>query len=218
MVWIAAGAMLAVILLDVFPEAYQQIGPVGLFAAAGSGYLLLWTVSRTVFHVCPSCAIAELGDGSELGVGRGVLLMMIALGIHSALDGIGLVSASTLVGRGDLGLMFGISLHKFPEGLALALLLVGAGMSRLKAFLYSLLVEAFTAIGGIIGLLALPHIKAAYVTAVTAHVAGGFLFLIVSAAGAAQWKAHSGSRTALVLCGSISFLVTAIFLVLVGVG
>ena len=76
--------------------------------------------------------------------------------------------------------------------------------------------QAFTAIGGLLGYLALPHVKPIYVSAVAAHVAGGFLFLIVGAAGAAQWKAHSGSRVSLVVCGSLSFVATAAFLLLLG--
>ena len=218
MVWVAAGAMLAVTLLDVFPEAWHDIGGLWTILAAGSGYLLLWSVSRSVFHVCPSCAIAELGDGSDLGVGRGVLLMMVALGVHSALDGIGLVSATAMSGHSGFGLMLGISLHKFPEGLALALLLVGAGMTRFKAFLMSLLVESFTAIGGLIGYLAVPHVQPYVLSAVAANVAGGFLFLIASTAGAAQWKEHAGSRNSLILAGAASFVVVGAFLLYVGIG
>ena len=210
MVWIAAGAMLAVTAFDVLPEAYETIGLGALLIATLSGFALLWTVSRTLFHVCPSCAIAELGDGSGLGVGRGVLLMLVALGLHSFLDGVGLVAE--VGGHRNLGLLLGISLHKLPEGLALTLLLTGAGLPRWRALAMSFGIEAFTLLGGLMGHFALRQVSPFWPAAIAAHVAGGFLYLIWTTAISARKDALPAPRTTLFFAGGLAFFVVAAFL------
>ena len=210
MVWVAAGAMLGVTLLDVFPEAVGAIGPLPTLVAALSGTVLLGAMSRSFLHVCPSCAIAELGDGSGLGLGRGVTLMLVALGLHSLLDGVGL--ATEIGGHRDLGMLLGISLHKLPEGLALTLLLTGAGLSRWRALAMSLGVEALTVVGGLLGTLALGRVAPVWPAAVAAHVAGGFLFLVWTTANSAKKGSLPAPRATLFLAGGLSFVVTGIFL------
>lgn len=210
MVWIAAGAMLAVVLFDVLPETATAIGPFAASVAALSGVALLWAVSRRVFHVCPSCAIAELGDGSGLGVGRGVALMLVAVAVHSLLDGLGLAAA--VQGHQDLGLLLGMSLHKLPEGLALMLLLAGAGLSRRRALAASLGIEAFTVLGGALGGLVLGHVSAFWPAAISAHVAGGFLYLVWTTTASARRGSAPAPRATLFLAGGLSFTLAGIFL------
>ncbi len=210
MVWVAAGAMLAVVLFDVLPETAQAIGPLSAGLAALSGAALLGVVSRHLFHVCPSCAIAELGDGSGLGVGRGVSLMLVAVAIHSLLDGVGLAAASR--GHQDFGLLVGMSLHKLPEGLALTLLLSGAGLSRGRAFAASLGIEAFTILGGALGGLLLGRVGDFWPAAVSAHVAGGFLYLVWTTTASARRGSAPAPRTTLFLAGGLSFTLVGIFL------
>lgn len=212
MVWIAAGAMLGVLLFDVLPETVEAIGAFPTLAAVLSGIGVLWIVSRSLFHVCPSCAIAEIGDGSGLGVGRGVTLMLVALGIHSLLDGVGLVAE--VGGHRNLGLLLGISLHKLPEGLALTLLLTGAGLSRWRALAMSLGIEGFTVIGGVLGTLILGRVDPFWPAAVAAHVAGGFLFLVWTTATSANRGSASAPRPTLFLAGGASFALVALFLLL----
>ena len=210
MVWIAAGAMLGVTLFDVFPEAIDVIGPASALLAALSGFALLWAMSRSFLHVRPSCAIAELGDGSGLGLGRGVTLMLVALGLHSLLDGVGL--ATEIGGHRDLAMLVGISLHKLPEGLALTLLLTGAGLSRGRALGASLGIEALTVVGGLLGTLALGRVAPFWPAAVAAHVAGGFLFLIWTTATSAKKGSLPAPRATLFLAGGLSFVAVGIFL------
>ncbi len=58
---------------------------------------------------------------------------------------------------------------------------MGAGFTRAKTLLSVAAVEATTVLGGLVGLLALPHILEFWLDAVVAHVGGGFLFLAVHA-------------------------------------
>ena len=59
-------------------------------------------------------------------------MMLVALGLHCAMDGLGIAFGDNLLGHPDVGLVTGISVHKIPEGLALILLLLGAGIERKK--------------------------------------------------------------------------------------
>lgn len=212
MIWIAAGAMLAVTVFEVLPESFVALGWGPGLLATVSGYVMLWAISRYVFDVCPSCALEELQRGPDLAVGRNVLLLMTALGVHSLLDGVGLVAGEGLPGHAHLGLLLGLSLHKLPEGLALTLLLIGAGMSRGRAFALSLVVESFTAIGGGLGLLALHRVEPFWIAAVVANVGGGFLYLIGSTATSARIDHDPQTQKTLYGIGALSFLATSLFL------
>ena len=212
MVWIAAGAMLSVVLFDVLPETAEAIGLLPMVFAALSGVGLLWLVSRRLFHVCPSCAIAELGDGSGLGVGRGVTLMLAAVSVHSLLDGVGLAAAAH--GHRDLGLLIGMSLHKLPEGLALTLLLSGAGLPRGRALLASLGIESCTLFGGALGSFVLGHVGEFWPAAISAHVAGGFLYLVWTTTASARRGSAPAPRATLFFAGGLSFTLVGLFLLL----
>lgn len=210
MVWFAAGVMLAVIGLDIAPETAEAVGWGGAILALASGCLVAWAISRRVFHVCPACAIAEIGDGSGLGLGRGVQLLMIALGAHSLLDGIAI--AGDLEGHMGWGMMVALSVHKFPEGLALMLLLTGAGLSRSRALSISLGIEALTALGAAIAGFAFRHVSPTWPILATAHVAGSFLFLIWTTATSARRGSLPAPRPVLFLAGGVGFAATALFL------
>lgn len=58
---------------------------------------------------------------------------MVARGLHCTVDGLGIAFGDNLLGHPDVGLLAGISVHKVPEGLALILLLLGAGIEYKKA-------------------------------------------------------------------------------------
>ena len=58
------------------------------------------------------------------------------------MDGVAVVVGDAVAGRPNLALLLAVSFHKFPEGLALALLLLGAGYSRRTALLWTLGIES----------------------------------------------------------------------------
>src|ERR1043166_3353173 len=56
---LAAGSLLGVTLLSIFPEALQ-VNPWWLvIVAAATGYALFFFVSKYVHHVCPACAASH---------------------------------------------------------------------------------------------------------------------------------------------------------------
>jgi zinc transporter ZupT len=126
------GTLLAVTLFDVLPDAKHSLGWPMLLLACASGYLLLWLIGKYVYHVCPACAVNELNQPAGRELAKTVTMMMIALGIHCTMDGLGIVFGNNLLGHPDVGLLAGLSLHKVPEGLALILLFLELDLSARK--------------------------------------------------------------------------------------
>ena len=114
----AMGTLLAVTLFDVFPDAKQFLTWPTLLVASASGYLLLWIVGKYVYHVCPACAVNDL-EHANPQLARTATMLMVALGLHCTMDGLGIAFGDNVLGHPDLGLVAGISVHKIPEGLAL---------------------------------------------------------------------------------------------------
>src|SRR5579862_6509520 len=127
MVDAATGALLAVTVCDVLPDAKQLLPWPQFGLAVASGYLMFWLIGKYVYHLCPSCAIAHFDEATMQRLAQSAALLMIALGIHSTMDGIAVVVGDRISRHPNLGVLFAVSLHKLPEGLALALLLIGAG-------------------------------------------------------------------------------------------
>lgn len=184
LVLLAAGGLLLVTLGDVLPEAKEHLGWPEFLGAVASGWGLFWLVSRVVHPICPACAGAALDTGTRERLHKDAILLMVALAIHSTVDGLAVAAGDGVHGRANLPVLLAVSFHKLPEGLALALLLLGAGYRRSAALGWTFAVEATTELGGLLGLGALPSVSPFWLSLVFAHVGGGFLYLVALTAGA----------------------------------
>ena len=180
---LAAGTLLGVTLFSIVPESYNALPLWQLLVALASGYLVFWLVSRYVFHVCPACAASHFDEATTHRFSEIATAMVIALGLHSTMDGLALAlgKESELAGGLDLSLLLAICVHKIPEGLALCALLLAAGLKRATALGWVAAVEATTLLGGAIGLWVAPQVSDLWLDTVIAHVGGGFIFLAVHA-------------------------------------
>ncbi|MFZ0861759.1 MAG: ZIP family metal transporter [Candidatus Sulfotelmatobacter sp.] len=176
----AMGTLLAVTLFDVLPDAKQFLTWPALFLACASGYLFLWAIGKYVYHVCPACAVNDLEQANPQ-LAQTAMMLMVALGLHCTMDGLGIAFGDNLLGHPDVGLVTGISVHKVPEGLALILLLLGAGIERKKAITSALGVESMTIVGGVIGFYLANSTSTFWLGVLFAHVGGGFFYMIASA-------------------------------------
>jgi len=180
LVMAALGALLAVTLFDILPDA-KRILPVGPFVMATlSGAVLFWLVAKYIYPVCPACSSSADLSLPQTQLTRTVVLLAIALGIHSTMDGAAVVIGDTLAHGANMGVFFAVSLHKFPEGLALVLLLIGAGLGRGRALLYTIGIEAATELGAIAALLLVTRLSPMVLGLVFANIGGGFLYLVVT--------------------------------------
>jgi len=180
---LAAGTLLGVTLFSILPESYAAMPAWQLFLAFLSGYLLFYLISKYVFHVCPACAASHFDDATTHRFSEIATAMVIALAVHSTMDGIALAAGheAELSGRIDATLLLAVCTHKVPEGLALGALLLGAGFRRGTTLLWVALVESTTVLGGVLGVWVLPQMTGAWLDAVLAHVGGGFIFLALHA-------------------------------------
>jgi zinc transporter, ZIP family len=180
---LAAGTLLGVTLFSIVPESYAAMSIWQLAAALVSGYAVFFLVSRYVFHVCPACAASHFDEAATHRFSEIATAMVVALGLHSTLDGLALAlgKESGMPGAVDASLLLAICIHKVPEGLALCALLLAAGMSRKTALCWVAAVEATTLLGGAIGLWIAPHVSGVWLDFILAHVGGGFIFLATHA-------------------------------------
>jgi zinc transporter, ZIP family len=180
---LAAGTLLGVTLFSIVPESYAALSLWQLAAALISGYAVFSLVSRYIFHVCPACAASHFDEAATHRFSEIATAMIIALGLHSTLDGLALAlgKESEMAGSVDASLLLAICVHKVPEGLALCALLLAAGLPRMAALGWVAAVEATTLLGGAAGLWAAPQISSIWMDLVLAHVGGGFIFLAVHA-------------------------------------
>ncbi len=180
---LAAGTLLGVTLFSIIPEIYAAISLWQLLLALATGYVVFFLVSRYVFHVCPACAASHFDEATTHRFSEIATAMIIALGLHSTMDGLALALGreSEMSGGVDASLLLAICIHKVPEGLALCALLLAAGLSRTTALIWVAAVEATTLLGGAIGLWAAPQVSSAWLDLILAHVGGGFIFLAIHA-------------------------------------
>ena len=123
----AAGFLVSVAFLDLFPEAVRQTGDQAAVVALGA-YLLVHLTQHTIgkhFHFGEEThEISRIVSTSAL----------IGLLMHTFVDGVA-VSSGVRVGE-TFGLMvfLAIGLHKLPEGLAISSLFMAAGAGKRAAF------------------------------------------------------------------------------------
>jgi zinc transporter ZupT len=175
----AAGTLLGVTLFSIIPETFAEISLGPLLIALASGYILFLLISRYVFHVCPACAASHFDEATTHRFSEIASAMVIALGLHSTMDGLALALGreTHLAGGVDASLLLAICIHKVPEGLALCALLLASGLRRSVALGWVAAVEATTILGGVLGLWVSPHISVVWLYLILAHVGGGFIFL-----------------------------------------
>jgi zinc transporter ZupT len=179
----AAGTLLGVTLFAILPEGLQDSGAWPVVAAAATGYLLFFFISKHVHHVCPACAASHFDADATRHFSEIATALIVALAIHSTTDGLalGIQQEAPSTDATKWSLFSALCIHKLPEGLALGSLLIGAGMRRSTALGWVAAVEATTLLGGVIGMLWLDKVSTFWLGLIMAHVGGGFLYLATHA-------------------------------------
>jgi len=179
---LAAGTLLGVTVFSILPESWETMNWWELALAFGSGYVVFWFISKYVYHVCPACAASHFDEATTHRFSEIASALVIALAIHSTMDGVALVAGheagghphgQAMAARLDLSLLLAVCVHKVPEGLALGALLMGAGFQRAKTVVWVAAVESTTLLGGVLGVFFLRDISAFWLAAVLAHAGGG---------------------------------------------
>lgn len=215
LVSLAAGALLAVTALHIIPETFEMLG--GPFAAIGlaAGTLLFAGIGKYVYFLCPACAASVTEHGS--GYLRLGILLMVALGIHSTVDGLAIAAGCTVEAASGLVILFAVSYHKVPEGLALVSIARLAGYSRAKALMITILIEMTTAFGAFIGIIFLRGVSEVWLGVTLALVAGSFIYTVGFALLREMYAHEKMSILVYVILGMISILGVGIALQVFGI-
>jgi zinc transporter ZupT len=205
---LAAGALLSVVILDIIPETIELVGLLETAGAILLGYATFYLIGKYIYHICPACAATH-----KESMFRVTILMVVALSLHSFMDGIAIaVGHETGASLGYI-IFFAVAYHKFPEGLALASVAVSSGYSRKKAVGITMLVEASTTLtGGFIGALALAGSAPIWYGFVLGHVGGGFAYLIIHALLGEMIKHEKRSTSFFATLGFVSLSIIGLII------
>ncbi|HEX8944843.1 MAG TPA: ZIP family metal transporter [Gemmatimonadaceae bacterium] len=136
----AAGFLISVSVVDLFPESIAVAGPIAP-AVVLLAYVLVHLTQHTIgrhFHFGEEThSVSELVSISAL----------IGLLMHTFVDGVAVASGLRVGPRLGALVFVAILLHKFPEGLAISSLFLAAGAGRGKAILAAAALGATTIAG-----------------------------------------------------------------------
>jgi ZIP family zinc transporter/zinc and cadmium transporter len=124
----AAGFMIAVALIDLFPEALARGGHSAALVALG-GYLAVHITQHVIgthFH---------FGEETHDVSGAVSVAALVGLLLHTFVDGVAVASGVDVGGAVGALVFLAVILHKVPEGLAISSLFLAAGQGRRRALL-----------------------------------------------------------------------------------
>lgn len=170
------GILMGVALFWVLPEMAVSLQWPWATAWVGLGFGILWAIDRYVHPVCPVCSPSHDHEGCETRLHGFAAPLLLALALHSALDGWSLAAAG-----GDVHLsgafLTGIAAHKLPEGLALGVIARAALGSRAGAIGLGIAAQLATLAGGALESAVAVHLAPASVHVLLALAGGTFLYL-----------------------------------------
>ena len=140
MIALAAGFMMAVVVVEIFPEAIAR-GGTNAASVALLGYILVHLTQHTLvkhFH---------FGEETHHVTKAVSLSALVGLMMHTVVDGVAIASGFGVSSALGMLIFVAVLLHKFPEGLAISSLFLAAGASRRRALLAAAALGGATIIG-----------------------------------------------------------------------
>jgi len=184
MVSLSVGIMLATSLLHALPEAFEShANPHSLFFTLMCGlfgFFLLEKLSilRHSHHYEHDGHHHEAGHDKR-EAGKSGWLIMVGDGLHNFTDGI-LIAAAFLADPA-VGLMTSIAIiaHEIPQEVGDFIVLLNAGFSRKRAFIFNLMCSLLAVVGGIAGYFTLAKAQS-WIPYVLVLASSGFIYIAVS--------------------------------------
>lgn len=174
----ASGALLiAISLLWVVPEAASHQGWLLAVLWVAAGFALIWIIDHFVYPICPACSHPHHHEECSAPLHGFALPLLVAMGIHSFLDGWGLAVSQQGSDFVRLAFLLGIGLHKLPEGLALGAIVRASMASYWKSLAACIAAEAMTIVGGAAGFGVAARMGVTWVGILLAGAAGTFIYL-----------------------------------------
>ncbi|MES2537195.1 MAG: ZIP family metal transporter [Pseudomonadota bacterium] len=184
MVSLSVGILLATSLLHALPEAFESKADTHtLFATLLAGLLGFFLLEK--FAILRHSHHYE-GDGHSHAhghdaheAGKAGWMILVGDGLHNFTDGI-LIAAAFLADP-QLGLVTALAIiaHEIPQEIGDFIVLLNAGFSRTRAYVYNLLCSLMAVVGGIVGYLTLER-GMQWIPYVLVLASSGFIYIAVS--------------------------------------
>ena len=184
MVSLSIGIMLATSLLHALPEAFESNADNHTLFAILLGGLLTFFVLEKFAILRHSHHHEDDGHGHHHGydkkeAGKAGWMILVGDGLHNFTDGI-LIAAAFLADP-HLGLITGLAIivHEIPQEIGDFIVLLNAGFSRARAYLYNLICSLMAVAGGLLGYLTLER-GVEWIPYVLVFASSGFIYIAVS--------------------------------------
>lgn len=199
----AVGTMLAVVFLDILPEALEILSPRPLFAYVLAGFLFFFLLARFLFwYHCHNgqCEVHQKTRGS---------MVLIGDAIHNFIDGI--IIALAFMADIRLGIIttLAVLLHEVPQEMSDFFVLLKSGFSRKKALFYNYIVALATPLAAMLAYFFAPYLNSLIGPAL-GIVAGNFLYI---AASDLVPELHAGHKKGAATLLQFSLILLGIFII-----
>jgi len=183
MVSLSVGMLLSTALLHSLPEAFESGGEAySMFAVVLGGLLFFFLLEKMAIlrhshhHEGDGHGHAHGHDAHEAG--RAGVPSLVGRGMHNFIGGI-LVAAAFLADPA-VGLVTtaAIVAHELPQEIGDFIVLLNAGFSRTRAYVYNLLSSMMAVVGGVLGYFTLER-WLEWVPYVLAFASSGFIYIAV---------------------------------------
>ena len=184
LVSLSVGIMLSTSLLHALPEAFESSAePHELFAVLLGGLLAFFLLEK--FSILRhSHHHEDDGHGHHHGhdkheAGRAGWMILVGDGLHNFTDGI-LIAAAFLADP-HLGLVTGLAIiaHEIPQEIGDFIVLLNAGFSRTRAYIYNLICSLMAVLGGVLGYFMLER-GMEWIPYVLVFASSGFIYIALS--------------------------------------
>ena len=163
----AAGALLGVAFLDLFPEALEEAEELNVFIPTLIGFVSFFLAERyiRIFH-----------HHHEHGKKPTIPLILIGDGVHNFIDGV--VITVAFLASIPLGITtsLAVATHEIPQEIADMGVLLASGLSRSKAILYNFLSAITSLVGALIAFYFAGFVEQ-YLYVFLAIAAGHFIYI-----------------------------------------
>lgn len=184
MVSLSVGIMLSTSLLHALPEAFESgADPRHLFGALLAGLLAFFLLEKLAIlrhshhHEHDGHHHHHGHDRAEAG--RAGWMILLGDGMHNFTDGI--LIAAAFLANPQLGIVTGVAIiaHEIPQEIGDFIVLLNAGFSRTRAYVYNLLCSLLAVAGGLVGYYTLDK-ATNLIPYVLVFASSGFIYIAVS--------------------------------------
>nr|WP_229257736.1 ZIP family metal transporter [Duganella margarita] len=184
MVSLSVGIMLSTSLLHALPEAFESSASArSLFATLLGGLLAFFLLEKLAIlrhsHHHEHDGHHHHHGHDKHEAGKAGWMILVGDGMHNFTDGI--LIAAAFLANPELGLVTGLAIiaHEIPQEIGDFIVLLNAGFSRTRAYVYNLLCSLLAIAGGLLGYYTLDR-ASSLIPYVLVFASSGFIYIALS--------------------------------------